>query len=73
MIKADIFDFVTASDTEPTGYRCASTPETQERFSFLKTKRVDEVWQEGRAIYRRWTERRDGVPLRKYDTLTGLK
>ena len=25
---------------EPTGYRCASTPETQTRWQFLRTKRT---------------------------------
>jgi hypothetical protein len=37
---------------EPTGYRCASTPETQARWQLLRTKRKGATWQEGRRLYR---------------------
>jgi hypothetical protein len=29
-----------------------STPDTKERFAFLKTKRIGEAWQEGDRLYR---------------------
>jgi hypothetical protein len=38
---------------EPAAVRVVSTPETKERYAFLKAKNLGEVWREGEHIYRK--------------------
>jgi len=48
------FDDAKLIDVEPVlGTRAASTPATRERYAVLRSKRVGDVWQEGRRLYRK--------------------
>jgi hypothetical protein len=49
---ATVFEDADLIDLEPViGHRAASTPETRERYAFLKTKRQGSAWEEDNRLY----------------------
>jgi hypothetical protein len=56
---ATVFEDADLIDLEPViGHRAASTPETRERYAFLKTKRQGSAWEEDNRLYVTWVFRR---------------
>ena len=62
----DDADSLEPAEPLPGVQRSASTPETRDRYTFLKTKKLGAVWEEaGGRLYRFGADRSDGIRPRQ--------
>ena len=59
MTDQQLFDHPIPVET-PLGHKCQSTPATQARWQFLRTKPKGSTWQEGSFLYRHGNRRTSG-------------